>query len=305
MGEMISLKYDFSFKYLFRNEKVRRHFLSDVLGIPPEEIRSVRLADTHLWKQYRKQKQGILDVIMELNDDSKVNIELQIEMISCWDRRSLFYWSKMFTEELLAGQKYWKLKRCICISILGFNLDERPEYHKVYRLRDRSGQEFSDMMEIHVIELNKKLSGGDRVDDWIRLLNAGTREELDMLEAGTKNPGILEAIKEVRGMSLRKTLRMMYEAKLKEIRDRDAREDYVRAEGRAEGRAAGKAEGRAAGRVEGKAESILCLLSETGSVPDPLRKKIRQEQNLDTLDRWLLLAARAENIENFRERAGI
>ena len=175
----------------------------------------------------------------------------------------------------------------------------------MYRLRDGSGQEFSDMMEIHVIELNKKLSGGDRVDDWIRLLNAGTREELDMLEAGTKNPGILEAIKEVRGMSLRKTLRMMYEAKLKEIRDRDAREDYVRAEGRDEGRAAGKAEGRAAGRVEGKAESILCLLSETGSVPDPLRKKIRQEQNLDTLDRWLLLAARAENIESFRERAGI
>ena len=240
MGKIISLKYDFSFKYLFRNEEVRRYFLSDVLGILPEEIRSVRLANSYLWKQYRKQKQGILDVVMELNDDSKVNIELQIEMMSYWDRRSLFYWSKMFTEELLAGQKYWKLKRCICISILGFNLDGRPEYHKVYRLRDGSGQEFSDMMEIHVIELNKKLNGSSGVDDWIRLLNTCTEEELDMLEAETKSPGILEAIKEVRVMSLRKTFRMMHEAKLKEIRDRDAREDYVRNEGRAQGLAEGE-----------------------------------------------------------------
>ena len=56
-----------------------------------------------------------------------------------------------------------------------------------------------------------------------------------MLEMETKNPGILEAIKEVRVMSLRKTLRMIYEAKMKEIRDRDAREDYVWNEGRRAG----------------------------------------------------------------------
>ena len=32
-------------------------------------------------------------------------------------------------------------------------------------------------------------------------------------------------------MSLRKTLRALHEARLKEIRDRNAREDYVRSEG--------------------------------------------------------------------------
>lgn len=52
-----------------------------------------------------------------------------------------------------------------------------------------------------------------------------------MLESRTKNTGILEAIKEVRGMSLGKALRSLHEAKLKEIRDRNAREDYVRSEG--------------------------------------------------------------------------
>ena len=231
MGKIISLKYDFSFKHLFLNEVVRRHFISDALEIPLEEIRSARLANTFLWKRYRKQKQGILDVVVELNNDSKVNIELQIEMLSYWDRRSLFYLSKLFTEGLLSGQKYDKLKRCICISILGFNRDERPEYHRVYRLRDEAGDEFSDMLEVHVVELNKTLKGTDKMDGWIRLFNAKTEEELEMLEAGTNNTGILEAIKEVRIMSLSKYLRLLHEARLKEIRDRAAREDYVRSEG--------------------------------------------------------------------------
>lgn len=243
MGWIISLKYDFAFKHLFLNREVRRHFISDALGIPLDEIREVRLANTFLWKRYWRQKQGIVDVMVELNNDSRVNIELQIEMLAYWDKRNLFYLSKMFTEGLLSGQKYEKLKRCVCISVLGFNLDERPEYHKVYRLRDETGHEFSDMLEIHVIELNKPLSGTSRMDDWIRLFNIRTEEELKMLEASTKNVGIIEAIKEVRIMSLGKTLRALHEAKQKEIRDKNAREDYVRGEGIRQGLEQGLSQG--------------------------------------------------------------
>lgn len=231
MGKIISLKFDFSFKHLFLNEEVRCHFISDVLGIPLEEIRKVRLANTFLWKRFKKQKQGILDVSLELNNDSKVDIELQIEMLDFWDRRSLFYLAKLFTEGLFTGQEYDKLKRCISISVIGFNLDKRPEYHKVYRLRDETGHEFSDLLEIHIIELNKSLNGVGRMDDWIRLFNARTEEELKMLEMSTKSAGILAAIKEVREMSLLKSMKELHEAKQKEIRDRNARESYVRKEG--------------------------------------------------------------------------
>ena len=232
MGTIVSLRQDFSFKHLFRNEEVLRHFISDALGIPLEETRSVRPTNTFLWKRFKKQKQGILDVALELNNDSKVDIELQIEMLDYWDRRSLFYLAKLFTEGLLSGQEYDKLKRCI--SVLGFNLDTRSEYHKVYRLRDETGHEFSDLLEIHIIELNKPLSGAARMDDWIRLFNAKTEEELKMLEMSTKNAGILAAVKEVREMSLLRSMKALHEAKLKEIRDRNARESYVRKE--AEGR---------------------------------------------------------------------
>lgn len=56
---------------------------------------------------------------------------------------------------------------------------------------------------------------------------------------------------------------------------------------------------RAEGRTEGKAESILYLLQESGSVPEELRSKIMNEQNTDTLSKYLKLAARAESITDF------
>ena len=46
--KIISPKYDYCAKELFRNEVVRNHFLSDVLEIPVEEIRSSRLLNTFL-----------------------------------------------------------------------------------------------------------------------------------------------------------------------------------------------------------------------------------------------------------------
>ncbi len=274
---------------------------ADALGIPAEEIRSIRLANTFLWKRYFWQKQGILDVLVELNDNSKVNIELQIKMLEAWDKRSRFYLAKMFTEDLRRGEKYHRLKKCICINIVDFHVDEEPAYHRVYRLRDKEGHEFSGMFEVHIIELGKELKGRTALDDWIRLINAKTKEELNMIR--TMNPGILEAIEEVKAMSLRKGLRALYEARLKEMRDRMAREDYVRGEGREAGKAEGMAEGKAEGRAEGKAEDVLRLLEEKGSVSPGLCRAVYAQKNVEVLEQWLILAARAEKVEDFCVKA--
>lgn len=265
MGKFISLKYDFSFKHLFLYEKVRRHFISDVLDIPLDEIRSVRLANTFLWKQYLKQKQGILDVLMELNDNSKINIELQIRFFTHWAKRSLFYLAKMYTEDFLVGERYHKLRKCICINILNYNMDDLPEYHKTYRLRDAAGHEFSDMFEIHIIELNKKLSGNHRIDDWIRLFLADTEEELNMLKTKTKNPGVLEAIRQSKIMNLNKRLRAMYDAYAIEQSDKASIEDYIRSEsirqGLKQGLKQGLEQGLALGRNEGEDRLNRLILS--------------------------------------------
>lgn len=43
--EIVSLKCDYCFKEWFSNETIRKYFISDVLDIPVENIRSVRIAN--------------------------------------------------------------------------------------------------------------------------------------------------------------------------------------------------------------------------------------------------------------------
>ena len=70
---------------------------------------------------------------------------------------------------------------------------------------------------------------------------------------------------------------------------------------RAEGRVEGREEGRAEGKALGKAESILLLLQDSGMIPDELRSKILEEQDMDILSKYLKLAARAESVAEFMQ----
>lgn len=59
------------------------------------------------------------------------------------------------------------------------------------------------------------------------------------------------------------------------------------------------AEERAEGKAEGKAESIVSLLEDIDSVPGQLISRISAESNLEVLNAWLKLAAKAESIQEF------
>ena len=69
-----------------------------------EEIRSSLAAEYVLWKRYHSQKQGILDVLIELNNNIKINIEIQVKASADWDKRQLFYLAKIFTAEANKGK---------------------------------------------------------------------------------------------------------------------------------------------------------------------------------------------------------
>lgn len=43
--------------------------------------------------------------------------------------------------------------------MLDFDYTGQEKYHTVYRMRDADGNEFSDLFEVHIIELGKKLQG--------------------------------------------------------------------------------------------------------------------------------------------------
>ena len=243
---------------MFQNKLVLRFFLGDVLAIPQKEINTVRLRNTFLRRRIGRQKLGILDLVVELNDSNKINIELQVKVFENWEKRQLFYLSKLYAEDLMVGENYGNLRKTIGISILDFNLRERDEYHSVYRLRDEAGNELTDLLEIHILELNKKLTGRGEIDPWIQLFNAETEEDLKMIK--TNNPGIQEAIRELKRMSMSNPIRLRYEAYLKRTRDEQERKLYVRNRAQAAGREKGMAEGRekgmTEGKIEGRAESI-------------------------------------------------
>ncbi len=300
------LKCDVVFKELMRNKTVLRYFISDVLDIPVEEIRSVRLENTFLSRHGIRDKLGILDVRVLLNDESRINIELQIHYMDCWDKRSLFYLSRMYTEDFYRGERYDGLKKCIAVNILGFAGDSHPGYHKVYQLRDQEGRLYSDLLEVHVIELKKELTG-DRIDDWIRLINAESMKEINMIQSN--NPGIIAAIEEVKIMNLSKWLKMRYELRLKAWRDQKAWEDTAKrigwdtghAQGLAEGRAEGLAQGVIQGDLNRSQQDIFDLFAEIGSIPEDIHSRILAEDNTEVLRKWLKAAARARTYEEFRE----
>ena len=119
---------------------------------------------------------------------------------------------------------------------------------------NRKGELFSDVFEIHTLELGKKLEGNRAVDDWIRLFNAESEEDLGMIK--TKNKGILEAIREVREINLRGRLRMRYEAHVKAARDQRAQESYAREIAIKEGLEQGIKQGIAQGMEQGLEQGI-------------------------------------------------
>ena len=255
-------------KELFHNETVLRYFLSDILRVRLDRIQNLRIRSPFLRKRGRKEKQGILDVVAEFGDDTKVNVELQVRIVRNWDKRQLFYLAKMYTEELIKGEDYSRLKRCVGISLLDFNLSDRPKYHTVYRLRDEEGNEFTDALEIHVLELGKPLTGKEKADEWIQFFNVETEEDLRMIKAKTKNPGILEAIRELRRLSLDSPIKWRYDAYMKRKRDEKAREAYVWEEGEAKGRTEGESY---------KLVSMVCRKLRKGKEPERIAEELEEE----------------------------
>ena len=60
-----------------------------------------------------------------------------------------------------------------------------------------------------------------------------------------------------------------------------------------------RSEGKAEGKLEGKMECIFNLLEVLGTVPDELRRSLESENDMDKLNSWHRIAARAESVDQF------
>ena len=249
---LMSPKVDFAFKELMTDSDVRTGFLSAVLEIAPESIRKTELRNPDLAKEHEDEKQGILDVLVLMNDDTEINIEIQLYTLKTWSERSTFYLAKVLVSQPDINKSYSNMRKCIAINILDFkHIQETKRYHTVYHiLEDQEHFKFTDIMEWHIVELPKPddEDDGTALYQWIKFIKAERREEFEML--AKKNEYLAKAYQKLDVISQDEQKRIAYLSRQKAISDQNTAMQERYEDGIAQGRAEGRAEGRAAERAE-------------------------------------------------------
>ena len=154
----LTLKNDYLFKLLLGSEENKaclQDFLECVLDMPTGMIADLELLDKELTKNTITDKTGILDVKLRLKDGTTIDIEIQNSWSAEFIPRTLFYWSKMYTEEFKEGASYTSLTRCITINLISQGFKLNSEVHSVYNiLEQKSHQLLTDLLEIHFLNLS-------------------------------------------------------------------------------------------------------------------------------------------------------
>ena len=224
MKGLLDPKMDFVFKNIFgseKNSKILISFLNATLK-PKDLITSVEIKNTDLNKGYIEDKFSRLDVKATTGNEEIINIEIQLKNEYNMIKRSLYYWSKLYSEQLNEGEDYSILKRTICINILNFKYLKTRKFHSAYRLKEiYSNEELTDVAEIHFIEIPKLEDGSDEKDmlvPWIEFLKDPESEKVRNLEMSIEE--IRQAKDELIKMSNDDTQRELYEMRAKTLKDK-------------------------------------------------------------------------------------
>lgn len=218
---IMSPKIDFAFKEIMTNPKALKGFLSAVLDISPDSIKSTTLKNTNLRKTHEHEKQGILDVRLVMNNDKEIDIEIQLAYMVAWADRSVFYVAKMMTEQAEINKKYSNFKKCIGINILDFNyISQTEKFHTVWHIReDNENMKYTDVLEWHVVELPKipPMTDGTDLYKWVQFIRAEKREEFEMIAQG--NEYLESALNTLNIISQDEQKRLEYTARQKALYD--------------------------------------------------------------------------------------
>ena len=226
MDENISLlpvKSDFVFKLIFgdqRNVDILAGFLKSVLDIPLEDYDFLTVVDPYLKKESKDDKYGILDVRVHTMSSQIIHVEIQVWPIPDMKERSVFYQSRMITEQISSGQDYSVIKRVVSIIITDFEIIQGSEkYHHQFRYRTENSIEFTNLTEINTLELAKLPPEADNSElwYWTKFIKSDDMEVLNMLEE--RSPQLKKAVGVLKELSADERTRMIYEDHEKARRD--------------------------------------------------------------------------------------
>ena len=254
--KLLSPKSDFIFKKIFgdhHNTDILAAFLQTVLDLPEDEYEQLVIVDPHLKKESSGDKMGILDVKIHTKSGSIINVEIQVSSVPQMRERIAFYTAKMITEQIGDGEEYDVIKRVISIIISDYRMiQENEQYHNRYRLYDpNTCSQFSDILEVNVLELPKLPSVNDNTElwDWMKFIKFEREEDLSML--AKKNPKIKKTVGILMELSQDERARLLYEEREKARRDDMARYRGAKQEGLEKGLVEGLEKGLEKGLVEG------------------------------------------------------
>lgn len=244
-SNIVKAKLDIIFKKLFTdegNQHLLQAYLSDTLGIPYDSIENLVVLNSEIMPDSITEKYSRMDIRMKANG-RLINVEMQIKDEGDYKDRSLYYLSKLYSGQLKSGEVYGSLNQCISINIINFNLFDCEKYHSSFSMREDSrNEQLTDKFTAHYFELKKigkNIDKNNKQELWLRLINAETEDELDMLETA-KDSTLDKAITKLKYFSENEQLRFDAISREKYINDQASLERSAMLAGRAEGRAEGE-----------------------------------------------------------------
>ena len=224
---------DYIFKKIFGkkgNEEILKDLLISILDVPIKEIEVIH--DAHLERAIKDNKSGVLDIRATLNNNIRVNIEMQVKDQANMIDRSLYYWSNLYSNGLYKKEDYTENKRTIVINILGFNIFKEGPYHEICKIRrDHNLEILTEELEMHFIQIPKAAKEKLRtnLDDWMQFI--GNISEEGVKIAMSRNENIREAKEELEYLNGDEEERRLAELREKAIRDEVTNINHAKKEG--------------------------------------------------------------------------
>lgn len=215
---------DFIFKKVFGekgNEDILLAFINAVLKrTKKDKIVELEIIDNkQLSKELILDKTGIIDVRAKTSKGENIDIEVQLTDQGNMDKRTLFYWGKMYLENIKQGQDYTSLEKVITINILDFEFLGTENYQSSFHLWEDIEKDYmlTDVVEIHFLELPKFRNKKDKdyrendIERWLMFLEKDI-SETTLKELMSLDTAIKKAEQKIEYLSSdEETMRIYYE----------------------------------------------------------------------------------------------